>query len=136
MIQVRHHPQVDLVVHTVTGQLEEDEFRSAVIALYERDPPARLSLWDLSDASVLEHSLDGIEAAQSDLAAKVRGRTEGKTAVVAPNDFVFARGRQYVALAESFDLPFEHRIFRTLDEACAWLGISADLLETAESGGP
>jgi hypothetical protein len=133
VIRRRLYPKQDLIVHTVTGELGEEEFRAAVIALYDMDPPPRLSLWDFSDASVAEFTLNQTRTIQSDLVGKTRGREGGKTAAVAPSDFTFAKGRQYAMLAESFDLTFEHQIFRTVEEACAWLGIDAEQLESAES---
>jgi hypothetical protein len=133
VIRRRLYPKLDLIVHTVIGELGEDEFRTAVIALYELDPPPRLSLWDFSGASVLHFTLDRTRAVQSDLVGKTRRREGGKTAAVAPSDFTFAKGRQYAMLAESFNLPFEHRIFRTIAEAWVWLGIDADQLDHTES---
>ncbi len=133
MIQVRLHPGLDLIIHTVTGALEEDEFRGAVIAMYQLDPPPLLSLWDFSEASVGHFGRDRIHAVQADLVGKVRGREGGRTAAVAPSDLTFASGRQYAALAEGFELPFVHHVSRTRDEALAWLGIEPASLAAAES---
>ena len=136
MIQRRHYPKLSLIVHTVTGQLEEHEFRAAGIALYGMDPLPRLSLWDLSNASILQFTLNRIEAIQSDIAEKVQGREGGRTAVVAPKDSAFGIVRQYAAMVESFDLPFGHGVFRTIEEACTWLGFDVDQLDDAASRDP
>lgn len=129
MIQRRHYPQWDLIVHAVEGPLEEEHVLTAIRALYEMDPPPRLTLWDFSSASLAGFTVHRSRRIQVELAEHVRGRRGGRTAFVAPEDYSFATGRQYATLAESLDLPFEQGVFRTLDEAFAWLGIDPGELE-------
>ena len=133
MIRRRLYPTQGLVVHTVTGELQEAEFRAAVVALYDLDPPPLLSLWDFSDASVHQYDLNRTQTILADLVGKVSGRKGGRTAAVAPSDHTFASGRQYATLAEGFNLPFEHEVFRSIEEAYAWLGVNVSELDDAAS---
>ncbi len=58
----------------------------------------------------------------------MRGRVGGKTAIVAPHDFTYGFARPYIAMADAYDLPFEHQAFRSLAEALEWPGVdSGDL---------
>lgn len=128
MIRRQLYPELDLIVHTVDGPLGLHDFRAATKALYELEPPPRLSFWDLAAADLDDTTIQMSRVAQSGTATAVRGREGGKTAIVAPSDLIYATARQYETIAESLALPFQQRVFRDADEAWAWLGIDrADL---------
>ena len=59
----------------------------------------------------------------------LRMRYDRETGLAEANpDRPYGHGRQYQILAESHDLPFTHRVFRTTEEAYDWLGVDADEL--------
>lgn len=122
-------PQLDLVVYGVDGVVGVGDFVTAGTALYELETPPRMSLWDLTHASAAEINPARIREIQSALVGQVRGRTGGKTAVVAPNDVVFGVARQYEALARSHNLPMEMQVFRSNEEALRWLEVDGARLD-------
>lgn len=127
MIERRHYPELDLVAHSVVGELDPEEFRRAVEALYEMQPVPKLSLWDLRDASLRQVTADRIRSVQARLSSRVRGREGGRTAVVVPTDLDFGVARQYLAYSDDLELPFEQNAFRTMEDAFRWLGVDGRL---------
>ncbi|MDH3207864.1 MAG: hypothetical protein OEO79_14765 [Gemmatimonadota bacterium] len=134
MINRKVYSELSLVVHEVVGELSADDFREAGVALYELDPVPPFSLWDLTHASVAEYDIDKIRRLQHEVAGIAKGREGGRTAVVAPTDLTFGIVRQYLALIESAQLPFEHNVFRTKAEAVSWLGLEMDSLGPPPAG--
>jgi hypothetical protein len=49
-----------------------------------------------------------------------------KVAVVAPDDIAYDAGRMYEAIRAGQSAPAEHRVFRDMAEARAWLGLGAE----------
>ena len=74
---------------------------------------------DVTEAHLGESEVREIVAAEAEVLDLLRG---ARFALVAPQDFAFGLGRMWEMLAER--MPFEGRVFRTLDEAVAWLGLS------------
>lgn len=135
MIKRQLHPEWDLVVHEVIGELTGSALHDAGVALYALNPVPRYSLWDLSRASVSGFDLDLIRSVQPRLVRKVTGREGGKTAVIAPSDVTFGVMRQYLAAAGASELPFEQQVFRSRDQALSWLGLEGVSLERSERPG-
>lgn len=129
MIERRHHGELDLIVHTVTGELDVEDFRRAVEALYEMEPVPQLSLWDLRDATLTQFTAQRILSVQAHLSPRVRGREGGRTAVVVSADLNFGVVRQYLAYSDDLELPFEQNAFRTMEDALSWLGLDGRLQE-------
>lgn len=123
MIRTRHVPEEGLMVNTVVGELQEDELLEALAGLYAMDPLPTRHIWDLTAMSSSGATLDRMRRVQGRIAALAAGRTGGRAALVAPDDLTFALGRQYSTLAETAGLLFTPRPFRTLEDACAWLGV-------------
>lgn len=132
MITSKLYSDLNLAVHTVDGGIEFDEFVKVGIAIYKLNPPPLLSLWDLSAANFSDIALQKIKAMQLSAVGEVRGREGGKTAIVAPQDITYGTGRQYTMLIEAFNLPFEHRMFRSLSEACDWLDLNQKQLAQSQ----
>ena len=133
MIKRQLHPELDLIVHEVVGELTGSALFDAGVALYAMDPVPRYSLWDLTRAHVSDFSLERIRAVQPGLIRSVKGREGGKTAVIAPSDVSFGVMRQYLATAATERLPFQQQVFRTREEAVSWLGLEAALLDPPEA---
>ena len=58
-----------------------------------------------------------------------------KVAVVAPQDVAYETARMYESLRVGQHSPAEHRVFREMDEARRWLGLSEDGRPGAAGGG-
>lgn len=133
MIRSRVYPSINLVIHTPEGELVLDEIIETAGAMYQLDAPPLFSMWDMLNASMSELTLTRLRSFQSAAVPMVRERTGGKTAMVATSENVFATLRQYSALVESFNLPFEHRVFKDFEVAWEWLGI--DPLQVGKTAG-
>ena len=56
-------------------------------------------------------------------------RNNGKTAIVISSSLGFGLGRMYDTLAQIADHPVKHSVFRSYDEAVAWIeSTGADLI--------
>ena len=55
-----------------------------------------------------------------------------KVAIVAPNDLVFGLARMYEVFSELEKVPWDLVVFRAVDAALAWLGLSDDFLDSLD----
>ncbi|MCB1692433.1 MAG: hypothetical protein KDI19_06675 [Pseudomonadales bacterium] len=111
---------LSLATHTVHGRIVRDEMYGVLEDSFVQHS-TRLMLWDLSDAQathIKPEMLQRFVARSSKLGAD---RTEGKTAIVAPNDLTFGLARMSGTYTEMEEAPYEMRVFRKFDDALAWL---------------
>lgn len=121
------HYQIDknlrAVFTAIQGVLEDEEPVRYLDALL-RDPDYEVGLAVLVDASRLER-LDLTTSGVRKLAEYTLGaeaRLQGaKVAIVAPTDVTFGVSRMYQTLRS--EAPYEISVFRTREEALAWLGL-------------
>ena len=78
-------------------------------------------LWDFSNCDVT--SLLSVDLPSFIDVAKeyVHLRVNGKSALVGPSDLAFGLGRMQATLADLENYPIPVHIFRSVDEALAWL---------------
>jgi len=76
---------------------------------------------DVADAELGEKELREIVANEQAHLGFLEG---ARIALVAPADFAFGLARMWEILAER--MPFEAGVFRSLDEAVAWLGLAPE----------
>ena len=106
-----------------TGNMTADDFHRWMVTYYEGDITL-LTLWDLTEADILELSTDDVkEIAQRTRKIASDARQGGKSALVFNNTFHFGMGRMFEAYSELADMPFEFRAFQSFDDAREWLGI-------------
>lgn len=116
------YPDYDLIVHDASDVVSVDECYAAIAKLYEMASPPRDSVWYFGDA-LSDASMQEIDDVQSRAALLVRGRGDGRTAIIASRDSTYGRLRQYLAFARAEDLPLDQHLFRSMNEAMGWLGI-------------
>lgn len=114
-------PYANITMYTVEGQLKAEEILDEIMRFYEGEITLHV-LWDLSNSDVSDLTADHVRTIAHMPRKKADKRKDGKTAVVAPIDMTFGLSRMYGLLIDSDDYPFETRIFRSLTDACAWLG--------------
>ncbi len=129
MVHPRHHPELDLMVFTVSGAFSEEELVEAGREFYAMDSPPLRVFWDLTEAGPEHFTLEGLRRAAARLSSEVHGREGGKTAAAAPQDLPFALARQFASLIASESYPIAVRIFRTRQEALSWLEVEEERLE-------
>jgi len=110
----------DMTVFTVIGKVTAKELVTAITDFYETSVTSNV-LWDLTESDVSEISSIDVKAI-ADLSFKyAKKRSSGKTAIVGNEDLTFGLSRMYEMTKEAFELPFETRTFRDIDEARNWL---------------
>jgi len=108
-----------IILSTAIGKLTDEDLREHQRAVLS-DPsfePTLNQLWDLQQVEELDIS----NSALRDLASSRSYAAETKRAVVAPRDVLYGTARMFQTLHDQ--APEDFQVFRTADEAKAWLGI-------------
>lgn len=117
-VKLTTDPDTGILTIQPTDEFGADEVERFLRALYrsasKSAPPAML--WDLSGVS-LAPPVD-VQSITS-FVRRYRPNTPGCTAVVADKDVVYGLARMGQAYLD--DLPFEFHVFRSRDDALAWL---------------
>ena len=119
-IRVHQDSVLDLTVFTADGMIGADDVATAVETFYRNSVTLNV-LWDLSGADVSRIEGSDIERIVSMSVPYGQTRVGGKTAVVATEDLTFGLSRVYEMLKDAEQLPFQTGVFRSMDEARAWL---------------
>ncbi len=112
--------QLDLTVHTVSGDLTSQEILDK-LEIYYQGRPTTLILWDLTNATWSGIATD--ELYELVRKAKKYSRKGGKTALVFSKDIDFGIGRMLEAFAEMEAYDYEFGSFRNRKDAKEWLDI-------------
>lgn len=113
----------DLAVFRFSGEICLQDLIGA-IREYFKAGFATYEIYDLTDYGGSPFSVDDI----TDLADFIGDRAgnyrvEGKTAIVAHRDIDFGNFRVLAALTD-IETPYDLEVFRTMDKACNWLGLT------------
>ena len=126
-------PEHKLTIFVHRGAVSDDEF----LAFYKQffsggryDSSMNL-LVDLRDADSTQRSPGVLRSFAGFMGTKIPGGTvRPKVAVVAQKDLSFGLARMYEAFAES--VPWDFVVFRALDAALAWLGLTDEVMSHVE----
>ena len=123
------NPDERLVILVHAGVVTDDEFMSFYEALFE-DTRFDESFNLLVDLRRAESSVRSA-AILNKFANFIRRQYESSTAapkvaVVAPEDISFGLARMYEAFSK--EVPWEFEVFRAIEAALAWLGLSDNLM--------
>ena len=110
--------QLDLTVHTVSGNVTAQEILDK-LDIYYQGKPTLLILWDFTNATW--SGISSNELHETVKKAKKYSRPGGKTAFVFSKEVDFGIGRMLEALAEIEDYDYEFRSFRRIKDADKWL---------------
>lgn len=129
-ITCQFKPDESLVVFTHIGMVSDEEFLTRYEACFE-DPRFDNSFDLLVDLRETNSSPRGTTVL-SRLADYMRQKYENverepKAAVLAPELLSFGLARMFEVFSE--DVTIDFRVFRTIDEAVDWLGMSGNPLE-------
>ena len=109
-----------MIFSSASGVLTDDDLRGhqrAVLADPDFDPHFS-QIWDFQGVEDVEVSSETLRL----LAESKSYSAESKRAVVAPRDVLYGMARMFQMLHE--EAPEAFRVFRTSDEARAWLGLT------------
>lgn len=110
----------DLTAHLCEGRVAIEEIAETIRKFYS-GVPTRHVLWDLTEADVSDIHSSQIESLADLVKSIAHSRSGGKTALVAASDLSFGLSRVYQALAEITDQASELQVFRSVEEARAWI---------------
>ena len=109
-----------LATHIVTGETSFDEIMATIRQFWEGRPTKNV-LWDFTKANLIHVAY--YEAMQ--IVNYTRPQTEkrigGKTAFVASKDLENGISREFKALREFHNPPYQLEVFRSVEEANQWL---------------
>lgn len=111
----------NLTIIRAVGKMEPGDFREWT-ARYYTGTVTLHTLWDLTQADLSAIQADDLRndaAHTKDLADVRKG---GKTAIVSANTLAYGMSRMLEAFYGLEEMPFDVQVFRTLEEARAWLG--------------
>jgi hypothetical protein len=127
-IQIRTDPTVRLRHTIMGGTVDDDELVDAYSAVLA-DPNFDPTLNDLVDARAVRR-VDVTPVGVRRLAELVqqidRLSLPTKIAVVTGDDIAYNAARMYEAIRAGQNAPAEHRVFRDIAEARAWLGLEPE----------
>lgn len=107
-----------LTIHTARGEITTPDIQACLETFYQ--DPTRDVLWDLREASMSQVSGKDMERFAEYLIAQAPLRPRGKTALVAPEDLEYGTIRMGMGYVGDRG-PITYNVFRTMDQAKAWL---------------
>lgn len=124
-VQTKIDQEKDLTIHIARGLLTDEQMFEAQNKFYN-DHPTRLELWDMSDTDMSLITIQGMRRYIDNDARLGSARKNGKCAIVVVKTLQFGMARMAETFAELAGLPFRVRIFKSIDEAMAWLTESSE----------
>lgn len=119
----------DLTLFTATDDVTYDDALTALGA-YTKEGYTRFELFDFRNGTGRSFSTEQIELmlemGKTNVGLRPAG---GKTALVVSQDIDYGLSRVFQTLSEIEGITWEVEVFRSMDEAYEWLGISQDLSE-------
>ena len=123
-IETKKSEKHDLTLYTIKGEVNGDEIIEKIRQeLTEKH--TSLIIWDFSGVEQVDLPIEKMYQILTIGKKLSEIRKFGKTAIVVPQDLGFGLGRMYEAYSEIEVFPTENRAFRTMEQACEWLGISS-----------
>ena len=109
-----------LTIFTVIGPVTPAELAEAINEFYEGITSKNI-LWDLTRGDFSLISNTDIQDLVKIPKAQYLARKGGKSALVADKDLAYGLARIYKSRTAMDPLPFETKVFRTMEEAHQWL---------------
>lgn len=111
----------DLTVAKAVGKMTADDFHQWTAAYYAGQVTLNC-LWDLTKADLSEIVTGDLRDDALETSTVADKRKGGKTAFVSANTLSYGLCRMLEAFYDLAKVPFEVQVFRSVDEAHAWLG--------------
>ena len=121
MIETQVDKSKKLTIFTVSGTITASEFARAIRSFYAGEVTL-YSVWDLRNGEIEATDSEVWNLARSVGTLNLTSRIGGKTALVAGEGRPFGLARMYQLITETMALPFEVKVFTSIEEAHNWLG--------------
>jgi hypothetical protein len=113
----------DLIIFTLTGDVGDFQLMVNTINEFYAGEVTKRLLWDMSNADISGLSSEQVRKIADLPLYRPERRKGGKNAIVAPDHLTYGLSRIYETVTDLHNQPFETRVFRSREEACAWLDI-------------
>ena len=120
MIETKVDKSKKLTIFTVSGTITALEFANAIRSFYAGELTL-YSLWDLRKGKIESTDNDVWNLARSVSTLNLSSRRGGKTALVAGKGRSLGLVRMYQLITDTMTLPFEIKVFTSMEEAHSWL---------------
>jgi len=120
MIETQVDKIKKLTTFTVSGTITAREFAIAIRSFYAGEVTF-YSLWDLRNGKIEATDNEVWNLARSAGTLNLTSRRGGKTALVAGEGRPFGLARMYQLITDTMTLPFEIKVFTSIEEAHNWL---------------
>ena len=120
MIETQLDKSKKLTIFTVSGTITALEFANAIRSFYAGELTL-YALWDLRKGKIESTDNDVWNLARSVSTLNLSSRRGGKTALVAGEGRPFGLARMYQLITDTMTLPFEIKVFTSIEEAHNWL---------------
>ena len=121
MIETQLDKSKKLTIFTVSGTINARELAGFIRSFYTGEVTL-YALWDLRNGKIEATDNDVWDLARSVSTLNLSRRRGGKTALVAGEGRPFGLARMYQLITDTMTLPFEIRVFSSIEEAHNWLG--------------
>jgi hypothetical protein len=122
-ITVARDKELDLAAYTIEGELTYAELKAAIRQYYE-GPLTKYTLWDFSGSDVNKITTDDVRNFGVQVREAGKARAGGTDLIVVAGLLKFGLARMYSAytsLTSAEADPLTTMVFRTKDDALAWL---------------
>ena len=120
MIETQLDKSKKLTIFTVSGTITALEFANAIRSFYAGELTL-YALWDLRKGKIESTDNDVWNLARSVSTLNLSSRRGGKTALVAGEGRPFGLATMYQLITGTMTLPFEVKVFTSIEEAHNWL---------------
>jgi len=121
MIETQFDRSRKLTIFTVSGTVTAREFAIAIRSYYEGEVTLH-ALWDFRQGNVKLTEDEIWNLARSVSTLNLSTRRGGKTAFVTEEGSAFGVAKMYQLITDTMSLPFEIKVFTSLEDANHWLG--------------
>jgi hypothetical protein len=121
MIETQVDRSRKLTIFTVSGTVTAREFAIAIRSFYAGEITLH-ALWDFRQGNVELTAEEIWNLARSVTTLNLSTRRGGKTAFVAEKGSPFGLAKMYQLITDTMSLPFEIKVFTSLEDANHWLG--------------
>jgi hypothetical protein len=109
-----------ITVITCTGKISAEEVFEAIELDY-REGPTMNHIWVLEDADLSDIRAEDVRRLALTATEHSPAKAGGKTALVSSKDVSYGLGRMFSTFTDLAGHKAEYDVFRTLDEARAWM---------------
>ena len=119
---IRFEKDEELLKIILEGEIFLDDLYAGVDEIYKSEVP-EMVLWDmrLSSAGEVPDTATLLQEFSTYATERGKGRTNGRVALLSPNNFQYGLSRMSTAYAEQNHADYSMQVFREELEALAWL---------------